>query len=222
MPSILGVLSQEAILTSTISATAIITGSIVGGICSWLISKKSLYRNERIQHQIAEESREFEKRHKMKRVYENACIIRLDICTAMFQTIRSLKNSSRPEINYISYFIPVPFNNSYSSAVASLENYFDLKELSYIYQLYSIIEKLNYDIKNMKYNNNDDIELMKFDNEMFLRKLYADNYKRVLNLDIEKISYPELYDNDLIKSGYRNVLTRLDEICCQGSKENNI
>ena len=200
---------KEPILLSIISATAIITGSILGGVCSWIITKKSLCKNEEIQNRIAEKTRKFQKDKEAEIVKENAAIIRLDICTVLFQGIKTLRASA----NYREKLYTIPMNHDYSRAVASLQKNFQLRELSYIYQLYGIIEKLNYDIRNLKYFNDEDYKLIIMDYEILLQSLYGDNYKEVLKLNIENISYDELWKNEYVKLGYKNVLDKLNKIC---------
>ena len=46
-----------------------------------------------------------------------------------------------------------------------------------------------------------------------LESVYGDNYKEILKLDIEAISYEELWNNNYIKLGYRNVLDKLNKVC---------
>ena len=44
-------------------------------------------------------------------------------------------------------------------------------------------------------------------------KLYGENFKKILEVDVEKISYEDLYNNKYIKEGYKKVLKRLDYLC---------
>ena len=205
----LAIVLKEPVLMTIISATAIITGSILGGMCSWIITKKSLGKNEEIQNKIAEKTIKFQKDKEAEIVKENATIIRLDICTVLFQSVKTLRNSD----NYKEKLYTIPMNHDYSRAVASLQKNFELRELSYLYQLYGIIEKLNYDIRNLKYFNDDDYKLIIKDYEILLQSLYGDNYKEVLKLNIETVSYEELWNNDYVKLGYKNVLDKLNKIC---------
>jgi len=205
----LAIVLKEPVLMTIISATAIITGSILGGMCSLIITKKSLGKNEEIQNKIAEKTIKFQKDKEAEIVKENATIIRLDICTVLFQSVKTLRNSD----NYKEKLYTIPMNHDYSRAVASLQKNFKLRELSYLYQLYGIIEKLNYDIRNLKYFNDEDYKLIIKDYEILLQSLYGDNYKEVLKLNIETVSYEELWDNDYVKLGYKNVLDKLNRIC---------
>ena len=205
----LAITLREPILMNIISSIAIITGSILGATCSWIITKKALYKNEEIQNRIAEETRKLQRDKECEVVKENATIIRLDICTVLFQSIRTLRISA----NYRERLYTIPMNSDYSRAVASLQKNFQLKELSYIYQLYGIIEKLNCDIKNLKYSNDDDYKLIIMDYKILLQSLYGDNYKEILKLDIEIIGYDELWNNEYIKIGYKNVLDKLNKVC---------
>lgn len=112
-------------------------------------------------------------------------------------------------MEYIAYF---PVYLDYSKAISSLYNAFSLKEISYIYQLYSRIDKLNYDIKN---HNTKDI---KKDIILILNKIYGDNYMKILMVDPDKVSFKELYQNNYIISEYKEILLKLDEICERWNK----
>lgn len=213
MYHILAIISKEQIVINIFSATAIITGSILGGICSWIVTKKSLFKNEEIQNRLADETRKLQKEKETEIVKENAAIIRLDICTVLFQGIKTLRMSD----NYREKLYTIPMNHDYSNAVASLQKHFELREVSYIYQLYGIIEKLNYDIMNLKYFNDDDYKVIIKDYEILLESLYGGKYKEVLKFNIESITYDELWNNEYIKSGYRNVLDKLNKVCDLGN-----
>lgn len=193
-----------------ISFIAIIIGAIVGGLFSWIITKKSTDKTIEVQNKIVEDNREYAENIRIRRSREYANIIRLDICTALFNSIRILKN-----INSKSYaeVYPIPMDREYSINVVYLRNQFQLKEISYIYQLYGIIEKLNKDTNNFRYYNEEDYNIIKIDCMLFLKKMYGDNIEKILEFDIDKISYNELYNNKLIKNGYKEVLCRLDNIC---------
>jgi len=205
----LAITLRDPILMDIISAIAIITGSILGATCSWIITKKALCKNEEIQNRIAEQGRNQAKEKQFDTVKENAAIIRLDICTVLFQSIKTLRMAE----NYRGKLYTIPMNHDYSRVVASLQKCFELREISYIYQLYGIIEKLNYDIKNLKYFNDEDYKLIIMDYEIFLQSLYADNYTEILKLTIENVSYDELWNNEYIKLGYKNVLDKLNKVC---------
>jgi len=205
----LAIVLKEPTIMTIITATAIITSSILGAMCSFIVTKKSLCKNEEIQNRIAEESRKFQNDKDYKNYKENAVIIRLDICTVLFQSIRTLRVSA----NCREKLYTIPMNHDYSRTVASLQKDFKLRELSYIYQLYGTIEKLNYDIKNLKYFNEEDHKHIIMDYEILLQSVYGDNYKEILKLNVDKISYEELWNNEYIKLGFKNVLDKLNKVC---------
>ena len=198
----------EHLVNAVISSVAIITGTILGSLFSWFITKKSIHKNVEFQRKLVEDNRRYEENKKEQRTCELACIIRLDICNSMFQSIRTLKGGS----DGVTLF-PIPMDTNYSSIVVYLKNELDLKQMSSIYQLYGIIEKLNNDIKKFAYFNEDNLVLVRKDCELLLKKMYGTNIKKLMDLPIEEISYKELYDCEFIKSEYREVLKRLDEIC---------
>lgn len=197
--------------TTLISAAAIIIGTLIGSFCTWIITNKNTKRSIQEQYKILEKNRRYEEECKAKNICENANIIRLDICTAIFQSIRTIKEYRCGEINN-RYFIPV--NKNYSSRVSYLSDKFDLNELSYIYQLYGIIEKLNHDMLSSDYYLDNGFEKMIKGYEYLLRKLYGEHYNFMLDIDIDKVKYHDLYENDVIKINYRKVLKKLDDLCC--------
>jgi len=207
---VLGTISTE-LITPLISATAILLGTLVGGVCSWFVTKKNTTRNIRMQHKLVEDSRKYEEDKKLDKVCQYANIIRLDICTALFQSIRMLKDDK--DNKRIVY--PIPINSEYSTAVASLTGFYDIKEMSYIHQLYGIIEKLNNDIMKYSYIDNELYEAIKNDHKLFIEKLYGINKDKILYVNIDETSYTDLYKNDYIKEGYQKVLTKLDKTCAK-------
>lgn len=196
----------EKFLTPAISAAAILTGSIIGGIWSWITTKKNI----EVENKIVEDNRKYDNLEKINKICENINIIRLDICNAIFQSIRTLKyyNEENNENKY-----PIPINKDYSRVVASITSLFDLKEMSYIYQLYGVMEAMNKHMQNFNYND-EGYNLIKKDCELFLEKLYGQNFHKMLQLDIEILTYEQLYNNELIKTGYREVLQKLDKNSC--------
>ena len=140
-----------AIVTTIISAISIIAGSLIGALFSWIISKKM--HNQKIQeeYKLIQENRRYEDSYRAKEVCNNANVIRLDIANALYQSIRSLQNTDEKK----KYLYLLPINQNYSQAVASLSDKYNLKELSYLYQLYGIIEKVNRDIYDWTIGDND-------------------------------------------------------------------
>lgn len=193
-----------------ISSVSIMIGAIIGGVFSWVVTKKSTDKTIEVQNKIVEDNRRYAENLRLIRSRQYANIIRLDICTALFSSIRILKGfENKKDIE----IYPIPMDREYSGGVAYLKGDFGLKEMSYIYQLYGIIEKLNRDTNN--FNNYDDksYEIVNMDCNMFIRKIFGKNSTKILEVDIDKISYGELYCNNLIKEGYKETLKKLDDIC---------
>jgi hypothetical protein len=200
---------SEALVTAFISAAAILSGAAIGASCSFYISKKNTNKNIEVQNRIFEENKRINEECQKKSMLENANIIRLDICTAIFQSIRSFKSI----VNNNGCPIYIPINNQYSKILVSLIDNFDLKEMSYIYQLYGIIEKINYDIKLLDYTDSEKYELLKVDYEIFLKKIYGNNFSQIMQSELDYISFEDLIDNEIIRKGYRNSLLKLNNIC---------
>ncbi|SFC85328.1 hypothetical protein [Clostridium uliginosum] len=201
----------ESLITTIISAISILLGATIGAICSWRINKITTLKNIEVQTKIVKENRQLEEKMNHKNLCAYANIVRLDICTAIFESIDNLRILTHNTKNQFPIYIPV--NGEYSKAIVSLTGIFDLKEMSYLYQLYGIIEKINYDMKNFNYTSEDMYELIKIDCEIFLKKLYGKNFNKILEKDIKDISYKDLFNNNIIKEGYKNVLLKLEEIC---------
>ncbi|MBE6044830.1 MAG: hypothetical protein E7216_11450 [Clostridium thermopalmarium] len=198
---------NQEFITPIISATAVIIGSIIGATCTWITTNHSTIKTIEVENKIVEENRKNEELEKLLKFCENINIIRLDICNSLFQSIRTLKDFH--EGNFENRY-PISINRDYSRVVASLTGKFDLKELSYIYQVYGIIETLNKHISELGFNDKNGYELIKMDCELLLKKFYGENYKKIIELDIDKICYEELYNNEFMKKGYRHILKKLD------------
>lgn len=197
-----------ALIASLISAAGLILGSVIGGISSYIITTASTQRSLKEQIRLQEQNIKFQEKSIIKEIWTNANIVRLDICTAIYQSIRAVKSSENYDFLYI-----IPLNTNYHNAVSSLCEYYSLKEISYIYQLYGIIEKVNHTILNTNINNNDNISLVKQGYIDILKKVYGDNYILISKIDINVISYEDLCNSPLMKKGFRNVLNKLNDIC---------
>jgi len=193
-----------------ISSFSIIFGAILGGIFSWLINKNSTCKAIETQRKIEKDKIEYQEQNKAHKLNEYATIIQLDICTTLFQSLRMLIEFD--DKNKISIY-PVSMNFNYAEAIVALTKIFNLKEMSYIYQLYGIIEKLKNDTNEYHYGERN-YTLIKEDCEMFIKKLYGTNFSKALNFDMDKVTYENLYDNEIIKLGYKNVLIKLGNITC--------
>ncbi|MEI3338094.1 MAG: hypothetical protein V8R02_11700 [Clostridium sp.] len=205
---------STAIITSIISATSIILGSLVGALCSFLINKNINEKRIKEDYKIIEANRKYDKICKEKELCNNANIIRLDIITAIFQSIRSLQNKDK-EKNYL-YLMPL--HKEYSLVVVSLSDKYTLQELSLIYQLYGIIEKVNRDIQVWKVGDNRAYDKVLKGFKSILYKIYKDNYESILKVNPDMISYEELYNNEYINADYKEVLKKLDKLCFMENK----
>lgn len=207
---------STAIITSIISATSIILGSLVGALCSWIINKNINEKRIKEDYKIIEVNRKYDKICKEKELCNNANIIRLDIITAIFQSIRSLQNKDKEKnILYL-----MPLNKEYSLVVVSLSDKYTLQELSLIYQLYGIIEKVNRDIQVWKVGDNRAYDKVLKGFKSILYKLYKDNYESILKVNPDMISYEELYNNQYINDDYKEVLKKLDDLCYVENNKN--
>lgn len=202
------------IITTIISAFSIIAGSLLGALCSWIINRKMHQKRIQEDYKLMQENRKYEESCKKKQLVNNANIIRLDIATAIFQSIRSLQNKDDDK----KYLYLMPLNKEYSLAIISLSDEYSLQELSLIYQLYGIIEKVNKDIQGWKLGDNRAYDKVLKGFKSILYKIYKDNYENILKVNPDMISYEELYNNEYIDNEYKKVLKKLNKICLM---ENN-
>jgi len=200
---------QIQILTSIISAVSVLSGSLIGAFCSWLINKKIYSRQISDEEKFQKENLLYKERCRAEGISNNANILRLDIATAVYQSIRVLKNKDISK----NYLYLLPLCKDYSSAVSSLSSNYTLQELSYVYQLYGIIEKINRDIYTWSVGDDISIEKLKSGFTSILIQIYGDNYKEILKVDPNEICYEDLYKNDFIKPEFRDFLIKLDELC---------
>ncbi|EJO5348408.1 hypothetical protein NRP93_002532 [Clostridium botulinum] len=201
---------SKALISTIISATAIIIGAIIGGIWSSCINKKSIMKNEEIQKHILEEHKRTDEMYYKDKFEESGRSVRLDICTAIFEGIRTIKKIKQNKEEY--YPVCVSINKNYYKDIAILTKKFTLREISYINQLYGIIDKINYDVKRINYGNENSWVNILMDYEILLKKVYGNKYKNILEIDIENCNYEDLIDNSIIKEGYRSVLLKLNNI----------
>lgn len=197
------------VLNTITSAVAILSGTLVGAYCSWVMNKKMHKQDIAEKERLVEDNRKYEEIYRAKEICINANVMRLDIATALFQSLRSLRNTEEKKF----YLFILPINKNYSQSVAALSDYYTLKELSYIYQLYGIIEKVNRDINSWNYGDLEAYKRVKVGFETILYKIYGDNFRKILFINPEKISYKELYKNDYIINEYRLLLEKLDHLC---------
>lgn len=203
----------DSIWPTLISGGAIVLGSLVGAVLSGYIATKTTRKNIDNQYKLQEANLMYQEKYKIKEFCTHANVVRLDICTAIFQSIRAIQNN-----NKVTYLFIIPISKDYHKAVASLSDKYTLKELSYIYQLYGIIEKVNHDIYNWKYSSKEGYEYILLGFNDILVKVFGENAEKLVNLNIDELSYEDLYKNELIKIGYYEVLKKLDEL----SLEENI
>jgi len=196
-------------MPSIISAISIIVGSLLGAFCSYIISRKMYEKQMQAEHKRIEENRSYEEGLRCKEICNNAHVIRLDIATAIYQSIRSLRNKEEEK----KYLYILPLNKEYSKAVASLSDRFDLKELSYLYQLYGIIEKVNKDIHNWNIGDESSYGNVEIGLKSILYKIYGENSNNIILFEPDNVSYDELYQNNYIREPYRELLSKLDKLC---------
>lgn len=192
------------LLASFISAGGLVIGSVIGACCSWYINKLSLTEQFKMQKQ----NFSYKEKDKINEIYINSNIVRLDFCTAIYQSIRYLQDSESTSDYYT-----IPIYKDYNRIVASLGSNYSLKELSYIYQLYAVIDNVHISLSKAEKTNNDNYIYIRSIFFSVIKKVYGNNYLKILNKDVENISFEELYNDNLMKEGYRNLLNSLDLAC---------
>lgn len=197
------------IVTSIISAVSVLSGSLIGAFCSWLINKKIYSRQITDEEKFQKENLYYKERCRAEGICNYANILRLDIATAVFQSIRVLTNK---DVNK-NYLYLLPICKDYSMAVSSLSNKYSLQELSSVYQLYGIMEKVNRDIYNWSIGDDTSYERVKSGFVSILIKIYGENYTAILKVDPNRIGYEDLYKNDYIRPEFKELLLKLDDLC---------
>ena len=198
-----------ALVTALISAGGLVLGSVIGAICSIFINKVSLHEQVRIQR----ENLNYQENCNAKEKYINANIIRLDFCNAIYQSVRVLQNMDNYEVSY-----SIPMYKDYHKIIATLCDEYSLKELSYIYQFYGILEINSKKIEGSNSKDLNDKIVIQNSFKNILIKLYGENYIKLLSKNIDCLSFNELYCDSLMKKGYRDILKSLDVICNMGYK----
>ncbi len=206
------------VITSIISAVSIIAGSLLGALFSYIISSKMHKKQIYEEHLRVNENRKYEEGFRRKEKCINANTIRLDIVTAIFQSIR-LINDNNEANNYL-YLLPV--NKDYANKIASLGNEFTLSELNLLYQLYGIIEKTNKDIYNWNLGDNELYKKINISLKAILYKIYGENIKDIIYIDIDNLSYKELLFNNIIKKEYKKIFLKLENLCEDVEQKRNI
>lgn len=196
-----------ALVTALISAGGLVLGSVIGAICSIFINKVSLHEQIKIQR----ENLKYQENCNAKEKYINANIIRLDFCNAIYQSVRSLQNINSYEVSY-----SIPMYKNYHRIIAHLCGEYSLKELSYIYQFYGVLEMNSKIIESSNGKNLNDRIIIQNSFKNILIKLYGENYIQLLSKDIDSLSFNDLYSDCIMKKGYRDILKSLDEICNMG------
>lgn len=196
------------VITALISAGGLILGSIIGGICSWIVNRRTSERAIAQQIAMQQENFRYQEKYKEKECCINANLVRLDIANALYQSIRILKSNDE-----ISYLYSIPINKEYHKAISSLSDKYTLNELSYLYQLYGIIDKVNSDISLWHYGDESKSEIIKKGFSDVVKKVYGENFNKIIKNDIDSIRYEDLYKNNLMKKGYRIVFEKLDYLC---------
>lgn len=199
---------QIQVITSIISAISIIVGSLLGALSSYLISNKMYKKQITHEEEIENSKKMYDKTIRSKYICDNANAIRLDISNAIFQSIRSLKSINEGKNIYL-----LPVNHNYSSLISSLNHLFSLRELSEIYQLYVIIEKVSNDIYYQNNTDNINYETIKKGFISILYKIYGENYDKILLIDPNAVSYFELEESTYIENTFKDILVKLDSYC---------
>ena len=199
---------QIQVITSIISAISIIVGSLLGALSSYLISNKMYKKQITHEEEIENSKKMYDKTIRSKYICDYAKAIRLDISNAIFQSIRSLKSINEGKNIYL-----LPVNHNYSSLISSLNHLFSLRELSEIYQLYVIIEKVSNDIYYQNNTDNINYETIKKGFISILYKIYGENYDKILLIDPNAVSYFELEESTYIENTFKDILVKLDSYC---------
>lgn len=201
---------QSNLIIPLISSASVIAGTLIGALLNWIINKKITERTINEQYKLREQSRKYQEEINTQEICKYVNNIRLDIATAMFQSIRTIKDIKEGKNTY-NHIIPI--NKNYPNIISCLIEKYNLNDISYIYQLYGIIEKVNHDVLKSNFYDKNILKQIETDYYNILEKLYGENVDKIIEVDIENVQYKDLYDNDLINKKYKNILQKLDKLC---------
>lgn len=168
-----------------------LVGSAIGGVASYLGSKKAAKVNIDAQQRVLNEEKIKEKEEQEQILRTSARIIYIDIFTALKEIIRIQTKIQKPNIGNAPEGISISRN--YSEHIANLSGDFQLEQLVLINKLYGLVWRLQQDILRLNYIT-DDYNAIRFSVNIIGVELFGANFFSIL----DEIEYDNLDDRKII------------------------
>lgn len=168
-----------------------LVGSAIGGIASYLGSKKAAKVSIDAQQRVLNEEKIKEKEEREQILRTSARIIYIDIFTALKEIIRIQTKIQKPNIGNAPEGISISRN--YSEHIANLSGDFQLEQLVLINKLYGLVWRLQQDILRLNYIT-DDYNAIRFSVNIIGVELFGANFFSIL----DEIEYDNLDDRKII------------------------
>lgn len=186
-----------------IPAVICVFGAFLGGIVATrLINKtteKVTQRNIDEQNKVIEESKHIQALAEIKLIRVKSRIVYNDILNACHEGFMYLKSKNQPTLISINY--------NYSEDVMFLYNRFTQEELTLIYNIYGMLEKIRHDILKSDYSTGRFLDVQ-FDFSMLVNTIFKDKYEKIINFTPTHITKDFLLDN--MNSEYKIIFTKLN------------
>lgn len=168
-----------------------LVGSAIGGIASYLGSKKAAKVSIDAQQRVLNEEKIKEKEEQEQILRTSARIIYIDIFTVLKEIIRIQTKIQKPNIGNAPEGISISRN--YSEHIANLSGDFQLEQLVLINKLYGLVWRLQQDILRLNYIT-DDYNAIRFSVNIIGVELFGANFFSIL----DEIEYDNLDDRKII------------------------
>ena len=168
-----------------------LVGSAIGGVASYLGSKKAAKVSIDAQQRVLNEEKIKEKEEREQILRTSARIIYIDIFTALKEIIRIQTKIQKPNIGNAPEGISISRN--YSEHIANLSGDFQLEQLVLINKLYGLVWRLQQDILRLNYIT-DDYNAIRFSVNIIGVELFGANFFSIL----DEIEYDNLDDRKII------------------------
>lgn len=168
-----------------------LVGSAIGGVASYLGSKKAAKVSIDAQQRVLNEEKIKEKEEQEQILRTSARIIYIDIFTVLKEIIRIQTKIQKPNIGSAPEGISISRN--YSEHIANLSGDFQLEQLVLINKLYGLVWRLQQDILRLNYIT-DDYNAIRFSVNIIGVELFGANFFSIL----DEIEYDNLDDRKII------------------------
>ncbi len=182
-------------------------GSIIGGVLVSILTnrttKKVTERNLNEQRLVIEDSKRIQETKEKELIKIKAIITYNDIINACFEGFIYLKKGKNISISAPNL---ITINKNYSDDVAVISKLLSIKEISLVFNLYGMIEKIRNDILRSNYLTSTFSDVEK-DYEMLVQTVFKDKYDDISKLDADYITNNFLLES--MNSEYKRIFAKL-------------